>query len=143
MADRPLFLDTGFVIALLDQTDVYHAPALAWARRLERERRPLVTTTSVLIELGDAFGPRGSWARYQAFVEALLQDPRATVVEVDRGLFDRACALRAQRADKRWGLTDCLSFVVMADHDLRAALACDRHFVQAGFRALLLEADDP
>ena len=42
------------------------------------------------------------------------------------------------RPDKDWGLTDCMSFVVMQDYGLTAALTSDNHFRQAGFRALLL-----
>jgi hypothetical protein len=34
-------------------------------------------------------------------------------------------------------LADCLSFVVMRERGLAAALTGDRHFVQAGFTALL------
>jgi len=42
------------------------------------------------------------------------------------------------RPDKDWSLTDCLSFMVMAERQLPKALTSDRHFVQAGFEALLL-----
>jgi predicted nucleic acid-binding protein len=47
-------------------------------------------------------------------------------------------AFRA-RPDKAWSLTDCLSFVTMAEKNLREALTTDGHFTQAGFRAVLLE----
>ena len=38
-----------------------------------------------------------------------------------------------------WPLTDCLSFIVMADHGATEALTGDRHFRQAGFVPLLRE----
>ena len=41
------------------------------------------------------------------------------------------------REDKQWSLTDCISFVVMADGGLADALTGDHHFEQAGFKALL------
>jgi predicted nucleic acid-binding protein len=41
------------------------------------------------------------------------------------------------RPDKDWPLTDCISFVVMDDEKLTDALTGDRHFEQAGFKALL------
>jgi len=41
--------------------------------------------------------------------------------------------------DKEWGMTDCISFIVMEDHGLTDALTADEHFQQAGFRALLRE----
>jgi len=45
--------------------------------------------------------------------------------------------LFAQRQDKDWSLTDCLSFVVMQDEGITQALTGDKHFEQAGFTALL------
>ena len=52
-------------------------------------------------------------------------------------LYQRAFALYCQRMDKEWGLTDCISFVVMRERGLTEALSADKHFEQAGFRALL------
>jgi len=42
-----------------------------------------------------------------------------------------------QRTDKAWGLTDCISFVVMQERGISEALTADEHFEQAGFIALL------
>jgi predicted nucleic acid-binding protein len=39
--------------------------------------------------------------------------------------------------DKEWGLTDCISFLVMQDRAMTDALTTAQHFQQAGFRALL------
>jgi hypothetical protein len=49
---------------------------------------------------------------------------------------DRGLALCADRPDKGWSLTDCISFVVMQDASLAEALTGGRHFAQAGFRAI-------
>jgi hypothetical protein len=38
---------------------------------------------------------------------------------------------------KEWGLTDCLSFVVMNERGVTQALTTDEHFQQAGFKVLL------
>jgi predicted nucleic acid-binding protein len=48
--------------------------------------------------------------------------------------------LYRSRADKDWGLTDCLSFVVMSERCLTEALTTDEHFRQAGYRVLWLES---
>ncbi|OQY99732.1 MAG: hypothetical protein B6D35_08655 [Candidatus Brocadia sp. UTAMX2] len=44
-----------------------------------------------------------------------------------------------RRMDKEWGLVDCISFVTMEKYGIKDALAADDHFVQAEFKALLLE----
>jgi hypothetical protein len=48
-------------------------------------------------------------------------------------------ALYEQRLDKAWSLTDCISLEVMREWNIHDALTSDRHFAQAGFRALLME----
>jgi hypothetical protein len=46
--------------------------------------------------------------------------------------------LYGARPDKDWSLTDCISIEVMAERGITDALTGDHHFLQAGFRALLL-----
>jgi len=45
--------------------------------------------------------------------------------------------LYQQRPDKEWGLTDCISFVVMQEQGISEAFTSDHHFTQAGFTILL------
>jgi hypothetical protein len=52
-------------------------------------------------------------------------------------LFEAGTDLYSRRSDKEWSLTDCISFVVMQEQGIGEALTGDRHFEQAGFRALL------
>lgn len=40
-------------------------------------------------------------------------------------------------ADKAWSLTDCISFTIMQENNIVEALTTDRHFEQAGYKALL------
>jgi predicted nucleic acid-binding protein len=42
--------------------------------------------------------------------------------------------------DKEWGLTDCISFVIMQERMVTQALTADRHFGQAGFANLLTDS---
>ncbi|MCG3197312.1 MAG: hypothetical protein GHCLOJNM_01797 [bacterium] len=71
------------------------------------------------------------------FVRALMANPNAKVVPASRDLFEEGLSLFSRRPDKEWSLTDCISFVVMEREGLTEALTGDRHFVQAGFKALL------
>lgn len=94
-----------------------------------------MTTTAVLAEIGNAFARQ--WQRVQSFLHAALANSVLEILPVSAELVRRALGLRNQRLDKGWGLTDCISFVVMQERGIRDALAADRHFEQAGFRALL------
>jgi predicted nucleic acid-binding protein len=134
-----IFLDTSGVIALLHRGDAHHDKANQLARILVGQNRPRVTTTAVLAELGDGFSRKGRWDVIAPFLTAVLDDPRVSVLAVDTDLIQSAIQFRNSRLDKDWGLTDCLTFVVMSDLGIQEAFTADRHFQQAGFRALLLE----
>jgi hypothetical protein len=130
----PVFIDTGYVLALLNTADEHHERAVVASRQVTP---PFLTTEAVLTEIGNAL----SRARWRALGYATIQDFRADsnieVVPMDAALFERALALYGARMDKEWGLTDCLSFVVMQERSLTQALTTDRHFGQAGFTDLL------
>jgi hypothetical protein len=72
-------------------------------------------------------------------LDSLETDPKVDIVPVSEPLYARALQLYCERPDKEWGLTDCVSFLVMRDRSLSEALTTDEHFQQAGFRALLRE----
>jgi len=58
---------------------------------------------------------------------------RVDLIQVDQELFVRGWELLKKHDDKRYSLTDCISFVVMQNRALMQALTFDRHFQQAGF----------
>lgn len=137
---NPLFLDTGYVIALNSPRDRYHDAALQWEKRIRADSVPIVTTRAVQLEIGAAFSRLAYRTAATTILEALDRDPGVTVVPLDDDTYRRALDLFASRADKEWSLTDCVSFVVMRDHAITQALSTDAHFAQAGFEALLQPA---
>jgi hypothetical protein len=57
--------------------------------------------------------------------------------------FKSALERYRSRANKTWGLTDCMSFLIMEQKGITEALSGDRDFQQAGFNALLLTDTGP
>ena len=129
-----VFADAAYFLALLNARDSLHSQAKA---HVTHPPGPIVTTEWVLVEVGDALSAPPSRERFTALVRTLKMQPDATIIQATHELFDRGCALYADRKDKSWSLTDCLSFVVMRDQDLDSALTSDQHFEQAGFRRLM------
>lgn len=127
---KPLFVDTGYIIALINENDYYHSQALALS--LKYDGYPLVTTDAVLLEVGNALS---RIARQQAslVIHHFQTADEATLDHLNRTLFSTAMNWYDKHQDKTWGLVDCASFAVMAEMQLTLALAFDRHFVQAGF----------
>ncbi len=133
-----LFLDTAYAIALSVSTDVHHEQAVQLAEQLEARRTKLITTPSVLMEIGNALARQRYREAAVQLLEALQQDPQVECVPQTDELYRQAFELFRSRPDKEWGMTDCVSFVVMTQRGLSAALTTDEHFEQAGFQALLL-----
>ena len=138
MAIPQTFIDTLFVVALISQRDRYHEQATEMADLYEGQ--PLLTTEGVLLEIGNALA-RGYKAEAVEVIQGFLSSPDVQVVRLTPELFDRAFALYQSHQDKEWGLIDCISFIVMGDAGAAEALTFDKHFVQAGFRALLREQE--
>ena len=135
----PLFLDTAYVNARVNTRDRWHQAATGWERHLAGQRRRLVMTEFVLIEIADGLAAVRFRAQAAQVIAALQASSLAQIVPASSQLFAAALDLYRNRADKEWGLTDCSSFVVMTEHGLTDALTTDDHFRQAGFRPLLLE----
>ncbi|NQE06427.1 tRNA(fMet)-specific endonuclease VapC [ANME-1 cluster archaeon GoMg1] len=131
------FLDTAYVLALLNPNDVYHEQAKALLPSV-RVAHEVWITEAILLEIGNALA-RSNRSTAVAFVNSCYATPNVNVISVDRTLVHRAIDFYRSREDKEWGLTDCISFIVMEDHGLTDALTTDEHFQQAGFRALLRE----
>ncbi len=134
-----VFLDASYAIALSAPTDEHHDLAGELAGRMEAEETRLVTTRAVLLEIGNALSRMRYRRAAVELLDALENDPGVQIVPVTEQLYKTAFDLYRSRPDKEWGITDCLSFVVMEDLGLTESLTADDHFRQAGFRALLLE----
>ena len=130
----PVFLDTSFLIALTAADDAHHSVALVWQRAV---KAPLLTTEYVLLEFLDALVSETGRQLAASSVEAMRRHSGITIVAASTPLFDAGLALYSQRIDKIWGITDCISFVVMHQHQITDALTSDHHFEQAGFTSLL------
>lgn len=129
-----VFADTSYYVAMLSPRDELHDKAIELMRGFTGLT---VTTEQVLTETGNWFAASGERDAFVVLLETIRADPTTTVVWSQREVFDAGLRLYAARRDKEWSLTDCVSFVVMKERGLTDALTADRHFDQAGFKALL------
>jgi uncharacterized protein len=132
----PVFLDTGYVIALETSDDQHHDEAREHWRRFSTALPPLVTTSYVFDEVVTFFSSRGRHAKAVEVGTRLLESPSVEMIQVEEELFRAGWEYLKQRSDKRYSLTDCISFVLMQRRSIAQALAFDGHFVQAGFNLL-------
>jgi uncharacterized protein len=130
-----VFADTSYYVALLgQQRDQHHAMAVDLARVCDGQT---ITTGFVLMEVGNWLSQAADRRLFLKLLDMLGADPQTTVMPATRELFEAGCTLFAQRMDKGWSLTDCVSFTVMQRQALKEALTADHHFEPAGFMVLL------
>lgn len=134
-----VFLDAAYAIALSSPRDQHHLRARQLAEKLAADAVRMVTTRAVVLEIGNALAKQRYRRAATALLQALERDPNVEIVPLTEALYHRAMEWYLSRPDKEWGLTDCVSFVVMRERELADALTADAHFEQAGFRALLRE----
>lgn len=125
-----LFVDTSAWFELFDAGSSLHDGV---AGALSVSDRPVVTTTYVLAELCALMVGRLTHSHATRAGTFIRTSPDVTLVHPDLADESAAWLLFVERSDKRYSLTDCLSFVIMRRLKLTTALALDRHFAQEGF----------
>ncbi|MBX3180647.1 MAG: type II toxin-antitoxin system VapC family toxin [Candidatus Hydrogenedentes bacterium] len=128
---NPVFVDTSFYQAILNPRDHWHALALERSRQY---KGPTITSEYVLCELGALMSAPPLRRLFAEFVQALHSSEHVEIVPASSREFSAGFALFSSRLDKHWSLTDCISFAIMEERKIHAALTFDRHFEQAGFR---------
>lgn len=130
---KTYFLDTGYLLALELKSDENHALAQQhWQACLQAGAR-FITTSYVFDELVTFLNSRDQHAKAVQLGNRLMLSPSVKFIHVDEALFAEGWTHFQQYQDKRYSLTDCISFIVMKQFGLRIALAFDKHFAQAGF----------
>jgi predicted nucleic acid-binding protein len=113
--------------------------AVELAKQIILDNTKVITTRAVLLEIGNSLSRQRYRSTAISLIETLEHDPYCETVPLSEELYAQAFQLYSSRPDKEWGLIDCVSFTVMQDRKISAALTADEHFQQAGFRALLRE----
>ena len=134
---RRVFVDTYYWIAITDPSSESHRRAMERSQTLTAVR--LVTTEAVLIEYVNFFSRFGAHLR-RAVVEAvqeILSDESTDVVPQTRSSLLAGMTLHANRPDKSYSLTDCISMQVMRELGIFEVLTHDKHFRQESFTTLL------
>jgi predicted nucleic acid-binding protein len=129
-----IFVDTGYLLALLSPGDELFERAQHWASSVHE---PLITTEYILVELLNSLSAPIDRPKVHAAVAEIRSSESWELVYATPELFAEGLAFHGSRSDKHWSLTDCISFVVMQQRGVHRALAYDHHFEQAGFEALM------
>lgn len=137
MASRDVFVDSGAFHAMLITTDLLHRATLGQLKRLQKERRPLVTTDYVISETVTLLKRRGSSFQVGNLFEVIDHSPHLSVEWIAEDRFAATRDFILKHNDHDYSFADCTSFIVMRELKITEALTADRHFREAGFEPLL------
>jgi len=130
---KTYFGDTSYWLALELNDDQNHAAALVHWQGLVKTPFSIVTTSYVFDETITYLNSRNHHEKAVEVGENLLLSPTIELVHIDENLFFEGWVMFQKYQDKRYSLTDCVSFLVMKQKNLDTALTFDKHFSQAGF----------
>jgi predicted nucleic acid-binding protein len=129
-----IFADASFYIACVNPRDELHSQAKELAKDCSDD---VITSEFVLLEVGNWLSRAGDKPAFLGLMNYLREDQQTQILPVSTELFRHGFSLFAQRLDKDWSLTDCISLHIKKEKRLTVALTSDHHFKQAGYRILL------
>ncbi len=138
MGLRDVFVDSGAFFAFLVSNERLHKPAETCLRRLQAEQRQLITTDYILDESITLLKARGMSGIVPRLFDLMERSEHLVVEWIAEDRFFAARDFLLKHNDHDYSFTDCTSFVVMQELRIEDALTADRHFQEAGFRALLV-----
>ncbi len=133
---RKIFVDTGAWAALNNKRDRLHSDAAAENKKLLDERCFYITSDYVLDEtytllLYDTGHKRA--VEFGKEIRFLHKKKKIGIVNVTEILLENAWNLFVKYSDKEFSFTDCTSFAIMDQMNIKEVFSFDRHFEQYGF----------
>jgi predicted nucleic acid-binding protein len=129
-----VFLDTVGMLALWDESDQWHEQASEARARFRLTASPVVTTTYVLLECGNAAARRPYRKAVSVFREVMVAN-NGLIVPSENDWHEAWQAYDLGGAGAA-GIVDQLSFIVMRRLGLKQSFTNDWHFKAAGFETL-------
>ncbi len=126
-----VFVDASAWIALYHKRDKYHEPAWVIYEQLLSQARKFLTSNWVAYEAISILKSRASYGAAKTLWDILQDTELSQVVYIDRKLEEGAVDLFWRYQDKRWGVVDCTSILLMEREKCSVAFGYDRHFIEA------------
>lgn len=128
-----IFIDTGAFLARYIERDQYHDAATKHWRTLRNDGRRCFTSSFVLDETITLLARRSTYQFAADRAQNLLESTWLSILRPDESDEAAALGLFRKYADQGVSFTDCVSFVLMGERNIKCAFSFDRHFSIAGF----------
>lgn len=130
-----VFVDTTAIVSYFDGSDIRYDEAKDLIARIGEHRIIMVISDYIFDESITTIKSRVGHAIAVRAGEYILQCSAIDVVWLNHEAKLRAWEYFVRHDDKGYSFTDCTSFALMKEMNLKYYLAFDKHFEQAGFRS--------
>ena len=129
-----IFIDTSAFVAAELPRDVHHQSATEIFHRIAtREFGTPITSDYVISESLTHCRMRDGMTSMRHLEQRIFDSPTIMILWTGPTEFKRGLDLMKQHDDKRWSLTDCISFWQIETMGIETAFSYDKDFIQAGF----------
>ncbi len=134
---KTVFVDTAFLVALLDPRDALNTKAVKLAKKLALERTRMLTSDAVILELANYFARGPLRNEVITWIDTLRASEGWEIVSLSTSTMLAGEARYREHTDKSWSMTDCICMDLMRERNVSDVATSDRGFAQAGFEILL------
>ena len=131
-----VLVDTSAWFAITDLADKKHTQAVEFLDEVKSKELQLVTTDYIFDETLTLLRFKLSHSAAERFGKDLLSSQICQLLEVNQKLRQKAWDIFVKYDDKKFSFTDCTSFAIMDELDIKLAFSFDAHFKQYGFSIL-------
>jgi len=126
-----IFVDASAWVALYHKKDKHHQTAWAIYEQLLNEATKFLTSNWVAYEAITILKTRASYDAAKSLWDILQDVELFDLVHINEALENEAVALFWRYEDKKWGIVDCTSILLMERKRCTVAFGYDSHFVEA------------
>jgi len=129
----PVYVDTSFLYALIDDGDPGHERATSLYREYDGD---FALSSYVFAETVSLITKRFGKSRATPAGTWIQRSKRVTILYPEIDEFRSAWTLFRERPDSEFDLVDAISFHLMENRRIDTVFSLDKHFAQMGFTVL-------
>jgi len=129
-----IYIDTGAFLARYLSKDQYHGEAHAFWDSIRRKSETCVTSNFVLDETFTLLGRRTGYGFAAQRAKNIYASESLNILRPSLEDELKALGFFEKYSDQRLSFTDCVSFVLMKNQNIKRVFTFDQHFQIAGFQ---------
>ncbi len=134
MESNLLFVDTSAFYAFVDNSDERHKKI---TEIFQKRTEHFVTSNYVLDELITLLRVRKiPLNKFKSFIDALWNNEICNIIRVVEDIDFNAWQMMNKYKEHSFSFTDCTSFILMKNYNIKKVCTLDKHFQIAGFEVI-------